>query len=170
MPGCLLNSVHPITRTPPRGPDAARAIVVIGLGLDVPWPYPRFQLTLDEYSVEKHTITGTCVHYNRIEITRPADPGNVTYLVYEVPANTYVYSGRNANATLASSAGLAFTVPPGATVYLGDYVYVGNKTMQYRHDIDAARSGARALLPPGTVLEPAAPAAVTHAAPLLCTP
>jgi hypothetical protein len=144
---------------------------VIGIGLDVAWPYTEFTLILDEYSAEKQNITGNCFHYNRIEATRPAIPAKVTYLVYEVPANTYVFSGRNANATLApSSVGHAFIAPPGATVYFGDYVFVGNKTVEFRQDINAARSGALSLLPRDAVLIPAEPTTAAHATPFLCTP
>jgi hypothetical protein len=171
IPGCLLNSVHPITTAPRTKPDSAHAIVVIGVGLDAMLPYTEFTLTLDEYSVEKRNITGNCFHYNRIDATRPPVPANVIYLAYEVPANAYVYSGRNVNAMLTpSSTGRAFIAPPGATVYFGDYVYVGNKTVEFRRDINAARSGARPLLPRDTVLEPAEPATAAHAPPLLCTP
>jgi hypothetical protein len=171
IPGCVLNSVHPITTAPRTKPDAAHAIVVIGIGLDVAWPYTEFTLILDEYSAEKQNITGNCFHYNRIEATRPSIPAKVTYLAYEVPANTYVYSGRNANATLApSSMGHAFIAPPGATVYFGDYVFVGNKTVEFRQDINAARSGALSLLPRDAVLKPAEPTTAAHAPPVLCTP
>jgi hypothetical protein len=171
IPGCLLNSVHQITTAPRTKPDPAHAIVVIGVGLDVMWPYTEFTLTLDEYSVEKQNITGGCFHYNRIDATRPSTPANVTYLAYEVPANAYVYSGRNANATLASSTmGRAFIAPGGATVYFGDYVLVGSKSVEFRRDIGAARSGARSLLPRDAVLEPAESTTAAHAPPLLCTP
>ncbi len=169
--GCLLNSVHSITTAPRTKPDSAHAIVVIGVGLDVAWPYTEFALTLDEYSVEKQNITGNCFHYNRIDVTRPSTPANVTYLAYEVPANAYVYSGRNANAALApSSMGHAFIASPGATVYFGDYVFAGNQTVEFRRDINAARSGARSLLPRDTVLEPAEPTTAAHAPALLCNP
>ena len=89
--GCLLNSVRAITTAPRSRPDSGHAIVVIGIGVDVTWPYKEFQLTFPEYSVEKHGITGNCFHYNRIEATRPSIPINVTYLTFEVPANVYVY-------------------------------------------------------------------------------
>jgi hypothetical protein len=171
IPGCLLNSVHPISAAPRAKPDSAHAIVVIGVGLDVAWPFTEISLILDEYSAEKQRITGTCFHYNRIEATRPSTPSKVAYLAYEVPANIYVYSGRNANATLApSSIGRAFMAPPGATVYFGDYVFGGNKTVEFRRNIEAARSGARSVLPRGTILEPAEPTTVADARPLLCTP
>jgi hypothetical protein len=169
--GCLLNSARPITGAPRAKPDSAHAIVVIGVGLDVVWPFTEFPLILDEYSTEKQGITGNCFHYTRIEATRPSIPARIAYLAYEVPANTYVYSGRNANATLApSSMGRAFIAPPGATVYFGDYVFVGNKTMDFRRNIDAARSGTRLLLPRDAVLEPAEPTTVALTPPLLCTP
>jgi hypothetical protein len=168
--GCLLNSVHRITAAPRTKPDSGHAIVVIGVGLDAIWPYREFAFTLDEYSVEKQSSTGNCFHYNRIDATRPSTPAKITYLAYEVPANAYVYSGRNANATLAASTGRAFIAPGGTTVYFGDYIYVGDKTVAFRRDIDAARSGARSLLPRNTTLQPAEPTEAARARPLLCTP
>jgi len=169
--GCLLNSVHPITTAPQTKPDSAHAIIVIGVGLEAAWPFTEFPLVLDEYSADKQGITGTCFHYNRIEITRPSSPAKVVYLVYEVPANIYVYSARNANATLASSTmGRAFVAPPGATVYFGDYVFVGNATVEFRRNIGAARSGAQSVLPRESVLKFAEPTTVAHAPGLLCTP
>jgi hypothetical protein len=81
--GCLLNSVHSITTAPPAKSDAAHAIVVIGVGLDVAWPFSEFPVVLDEYSAEKQGITGTCFHYNRVEITRPSNPAKIAYFAYE---------------------------------------------------------------------------------------
>jgi hypothetical protein len=170
IPGCLLNSVHSITRAPQTKPDAAHAIVVIGIGLDVAWPYTEFQLSLAEYSVKKQSITGNCFHYNRIDAARPSLPAKVTYLAFEVPANVYVFLN-NPNAPLApSSMGHAFIAPPGGTVYFGDYILAGSKSVQFRQDIAAARAGVRALLPRGTVLELAEQTTVEHARGLLCTP
>lgn len=119
IPGCLLNSVHSISRAPRTKPDKAHAIVVIGMGLDVTWPYSESNLTFPDYSVEKQSITGNCFHYNRIEAARPSIPAKVTYLAFEVPANAYVYLS-----TLdivdthqaPSPIGHAFIAPPGATV------------------------------------------------------
>lgn len=62
IPGCLLNSVHSITRAPWIKPDAAHAIVVIGMGLDVTWPYTAFQLTFPEYSAGRHIGVGGVNH------------------------------------------------------------------------------------------------------------
>ena len=168
--GCIMNSVHSITRAPRIKPDAAHAIVVIGIGLDEPWPYKEFQLTFPEYSAEKQRITGNCFHYNRIEATVPSVPSQVTYLAFEVPANVYVYFD-NLSAPLAPSpVGHAFFAPPGGTVYFGDYVLVGKKTVEFRQDINAARAGAKGLIPRAAVLEPAESAAAPGARMFLCTP
>jgi hypothetical protein len=109
-------------------------------------------------------------HYNRIEATRPSIPAKVRYLAFEVPANVYAYLD-NPNAPLAPSPiGHAFIARPGATVYFGDYVLVGSKTIELRQDIEAARTGARALLPPDTILEPAEQTTAARARIPLCTP
>jgi hypothetical protein len=171
IPGCLLNSVHQLKSAPRTKPDAAHAIVVIGVSVAVAWPYPEFPLSLDEYSIEKRDITGNCFHYNRIDAVGPSSPTKVTYFAYEVPAGTYVYSRRNANATLDPPVmGSAFVAPGGSTVYFGDYVFVGNQTVRFRRDIETARSGIRALLPGNAVLEPAEPIATALTHPFLCTP
>jgi hypothetical protein len=169
IPGCLLNSVQSITRAPRTKPDSAHAIVVIGIGLDVAWPYSEWQLTWVEYSAAKQSITGNCFHYNRIVATRPSSPAKVTYLAFEVPANVYVYLG-NPNLPLApSSIGRALEAPPGGIVYFGDYVLTGNKTLEFRRDIDAARAGAKDLLP-RAVLELAESTTAPGAHIPICTP
>jgi hypothetical protein len=171
--GCLLNSVHSITRAPRTKPDGAHAIVVIGMGLDAPLPSPEFQLTFPEYSREKQGITGNCFHYNRIEARRPSIPAKVTYLAFEVPANAYVYLSllNLVDAHLAPSPiGHAFIAPPRATVYFGDYVFVGNKTVEFRRDINAARAGAGQLLSRDAVLELADSTTAPGARMFICTP
>lgn len=72
IPGCLLNSVHSISRAPWTKPDRAHAIVVIGMGLDETWPYSEFQLTFPEYSVEKQSITGNA--FTTTESRPPCHP------------------------------------------------------------------------------------------------
>ena len=173
IPGCLLNSVHSITGASRTKPDAAHAIVVIGVGLDATWPYAEFQSTFPEYSVEKERITGNCFHYNRIEATRPPNPAKVTYLAFLVPANGYVYlstldlvdSHRG-----PSPIGHAFIAPPSATVYFGDYVFVGGKAVEFRRDIDAARAGTKDFLPRDAVLELAESTTAPGAHMFMCTP
>lgn len=171
--GCLLNSVHSISRAPRTKPDRAHAIVVIGMGLDVTWPYSEFQLTFPEYSVERQSITGNCFHYNRIEATRPSIPAKVTYLAFQVPANAYVYLSTLPlvdTHQAPSTVGQALIAPPGATVYVGDYVFIGNKTVEFRRDLNAARAGARELLPRNAVLELAESTTAPGARMFICTP
>jgi hypothetical protein len=170
VPGCLLNSVRPITTEPRSSTDSDRAIVVIGMGLDTTWPYTEFQLTLPEYSVKKQGMTGNCFHFNRIEATRPSIPAKVTYLAFEVPANAYAYPDFADAIPGSSLVGSAFIAPPRSTVYFGDFVFVGNKTVEFRRDINAARAGARRLLPPNAVLELAESTAAPGAHIPLCTP
>lgn len=173
IPGCLLNSVHPISGPPTTKPDRAHAIVVIGIGLDVTWPYSEFNLTFPEYSVEMQSITGNCFHYNRIEATRPPIPAKVAYLAFEVPTNAYVYISPLDIADThhaPSPFGHAFIAPPGATVYFGDYVLVGNKTVEFRRDINAARLAAKKLLPHDALLELAESTVAPGAHIPLCTP
>ncbi len=136
--GCLLNSVHAITRAPRTNPDSAHAIVVIGMGLDNAWPYTEFPVTLAEYSVEKQQITGNCFHYNRIEADVPPIPAEVRYFAFEVPANIYVYLGLGPKLSLAPSSATAFVAPPGGVVYFGDYVFDGD-AVEFRQNIEAAR-------------------------------
>lgn len=168
--GCLLNSVQSISRAPRTKPDTAHAIVVIGIGLDVAWPYAEWQQTWVEYSAVKQSIIGNCFHYNRVVATRPSIPAKVKYVAFEVPANVYVYLD-NPNFPLAPSAiGHAFKAPPGAAVYFGDYVFVENKTVEFRRDINAARAGARDLLPRVAVLELAESTTAPGAHIPLCTP
>lgn len=108
------------------------AIVVIGVGLDAAWPFAAFSLSFDEYLVENQNIAGNCLRYNHIAVTRPSRPAKVAYFGYKVPACTYVYSSFNSNADLAQPAsGSAFIAPPGRTVYFGDYVFVGNRTVEW---------------------------------------
>ena len=173
IPGCLLNSVDSITRAPRTKPDRAHAIVVIGIGLDETWPYSEFQLTFPEYSLEKQGITGNCFHYNRIEATVPSTPAKVRYFAFEVPANAYVYLSLLDlvdDHRAPSPIGHAFIAPPGATVYFGDYVFVGNKTAEFRRDINAARAATKELLPRDALLGLAESTAAPGARMFICTP
>src|ERR1700761_3853185 len=80
--GCLLNSVHQITRAPRYKPDSTHAIVVIGVGLETAGPNTQFEFNFAEYSIRKGSITGSCFHYNRIAIKRSSSPVKTTYLAF----------------------------------------------------------------------------------------
>ena len=97
VPGCLQNSVQRVTDTRRAHPDSAHSIVIVGVGLEAAWPFAAFSLALDEYSFEKHDITGNCFRYNHIEATRASNPAKVTYFAYRVPAGTYVFKLLDSN-------------------------------------------------------------------------
>ena len=169
--GCIVNSVHPLTRAQRTAPDRRHSVVVIGMGVETPLPSAELHLLFPEYSIAKKRFTGNCFHYNRIEAARPSTPNGVTYVAFEVPPNTYVYVSPFDSNLAPSSVGRAFIAPPGGTVYFGDYVFVGNRTLEFRRDMDAARAGTRRLLPRAAVLEFAESTTVEHAAGIpLCTP
>jgi hypothetical protein len=110
--GCLLNAVHPITYDHPQTPDSNHSIVVIGVGLDVPWPYNNFPVVLDEYSLKSKDLTGNCFLYNRIEAIRPSASAPVRYFVFEVPASAYTYGAGNVNARLPASPNASGFIAP----------------------------------------------------------
>lgn len=121
MSGFLFNAVRPIKHDRPENPDSNHSIVVIGVGLDVAWPYKEFSAVLDEYSLKKQGLTGNCFLYNRIEVTRSSTPAPVSYYVFEVPASAYVYGGGNINARLLASPNASgFIAPAGKAAYFAD--------------------------------------------------
>ena len=130
LPGCILNSVYPVTKASRTKPDSLHSIVVIGMGIKSPLPYRELHLLFPEYSIAKQRITGNCFHYNRIEAALPSTQNGVTYFAFDVPANTYVYVSPFDIDLAPSSVGRAFKAPAGGMVYFGDYVFVGNKTLE----------------------------------------
>lgn len=116
---------------------------------------------------------GQCFHYNRIEATVPSTPAKVRYFAFEVPANAYVYLSLLDlvdDHRAPSQIGHAFIAPPGATVYFGDYVFVGSKIAEFRRDINAARAATKELLPRDTVLGLAESTSAPGARMFICTP
>jgi hypothetical protein len=171
VPGCLLNAVQPIKHPLSQKPDSTHAIIVIGVGLDVPWPYPEFPLVFDEYSLKKKDLTGNCFLYNRIELTQPSTPAPVGYLVFAVPASAYIYSLRDANARLPASPNASrFIAPAGKTVYFADYVFVGNQSVEQRRSLEATREATKRLLPRDAILESAEAITPPRGHGFLCTP
>jgi hypothetical protein len=169
LAGCLVNSVQSVPRSHAARPAADRAIVVIGVGLEVPSPYRAFAFSLDQYSLKEQKITGNCFHYNRINLQRPADVAAVRYFAFDVPAGTYVYSGFDANvgALRHPALGNGFIAPGGHAVYFGDYVLVAD-AVEVRRDFAAAR--ASITLPRNMSLELATPIDTPPPGTFLCAP
>ena len=127
MIGCLqLSDATPINlhgpyignkNTPP--PD--RALVIVGLGVEgwLPDHQSAFAATLYEYSLDRHAVMGNCWRNNRMEARVPAIVGTHEYFVFDVKPGAYVYAG----ITGTTMKHLAFEVPAGQIVYVGDFVW-----------------------------------------------
>lgn len=168
--GCLLNSVQQIHHRTAIEPG--EALVVIGVGLGAPWPYPTFSVSLDEYSLQKQKITGDCFHYNHMDATISAGETAVQYFAFRVPAGVYVFSEFNAGPSprpLPHPA--AFIAPKGGVIYFGDYILVGDHTVELRNDIAAARIAVKDIIPINSTLTQADPEpSVRRGTVFLCTP
>jgi hypothetical protein len=168
LAGCIVNQ----TKSYGGNPFAVRddqAIVVVGITLEEPWPYPRFGVVLDRYDLARQEATGNCFTYDRIEARVPATPGATQFLAFEAPAGHYVYSPFNG--AKFSRRDLAFGVPAGHAVYVGDFVLGEGGEVTLRSDLAAQRSAIAQALPrlPAD-LEAAATVAVAPAKGFLCTP
>jgi hypothetical protein len=121
LQGCVLNSVMQLDPGEQPAPGPYRAIAVYGLGVEGAWRYPEFAIVLDEYNPRDKRITGGCFLYNRMEAAVPTKAREVRQFAFDVPAGHYAYSGFNA--TRLSSGPVAFELPEGRVVYLGDFIY-----------------------------------------------
>ena len=86
--------------------ESGRAIVVIGIAPGVFRSFGRFDILLDEYSLETETTTTTSFIYNTSY--GPPKSANIKYFVYRVPAGIYT-------AELGANL-LTFAAPGGRTV------------------------------------------------------
>jgi hypothetical protein len=139
MSGCLMNGAYRISSKGQGSPG--QSMVVFGVQLSAEWPHPEFEMILDEYSLEKHGITGNCFRYTRLEPRMSSHPSGMHYFAYRVPAGAYIYSFRNAVRAGSAFDGrmpAVFVVPADAAVYFGDFVYDGSE-MQLQGDLAAAR-------------------------------
>jgi len=137
LSGCmLLNSVVRIPETTLATPDISRSVVIFGVGIEGAWEYPRFAVGLDEYDIERQSITGNCWRYNKMEASVPKDSRAVQRFAFEVEPGFYSFSGSNA-ATLVGPS--AFSVLGGQIVYLGDFIYSREGTVVLRRSDDTMK-------------------------------
>lgn len=127
LSGCMqFNNVVRIAETEATGPDISRSVVIFGIGVEGAWEYPRFAVGLDEYDIERQSITGNCWRYNRMAASVPKDSRAVQRFAFEVEPGYYSFSGFNAVKLVGPN---AFSVPAGQIVYLGDFIYSGERTV-----------------------------------------
>jgi len=123
LSGCLLlNDVNPISPISPYSrawlgrdkakPPANRAVVVFGVGLEKQYQYAVFPLHIDEYDIERQSITGNCWRYNKMDAVVPAIVGTHQYFAFDVKPGFYVFPGY-LGYTEVPHKNVAFKVPAG---------------------------------------------------------
>jgi len=157
LQGCLLNNISQLSSEEALRPTPGRAVAVYGIGVEGQWDYPKFAVTLDEYDLERKSITGGCWRYNHMKAVTPATNKRVERFAFDVRPGHYVYSGFNASGLKGGP--VAFEVPPNGAVYLGDFVYTSDRTVELR------RSQSN---PEGTTLAAVKPAPTPNI--FLCAP
>jgi hypothetical protein len=169
LSGCmLLNNVVRIAETEAAAPDINHSVVIFGIGVEGAWKYPRFAVVLDEYDIERQSITGNCWRYNKMEASVPKDSRAVQRFAFEVEPGYYSFSGFNAVKLVGPS---AFSASAGQIVYLGDFIYSGERTVVLRRSDDTTKRELLKEYP--SLVDKITPAkAISVAAPkiFLCTP
>ena len=167
LAGCTISSTVPLAAGGKPGAD--RAVIVYGVGVEGQWSYPRYTVQLAEYSLERQNITGNCFRFNRVDATVSSTPSGIHYVAFDVAPGSYVYSPMN-GAQLNGDT-VAFRVPAGRAVYLGDFIYGRDGYAVRTADLDAERAAIRQALPATPDdLVPAQTVPVAAPKPFLCTP
>jgi hypothetical protein len=167
MGGCTLSSTVPLETG--GAPHAGRAVIVYGLGVEGQWPHARYGVQLAEYSLEQQNITGNCFRFNRVDAAVPSAPAGLRYVAFDVVPGSWVYSPMNGAQPEGDP--VAFRVPAGQTVYLGDFIYGKNGRVRRTGDLAAERTAIRQALPAlAADLMPVATVPVAAPKPFLCTP
>lgn len=142
--GCtLINSVRPL----PAGatPREGATVVVYGVGLQGTWAYPNLGIELDEYNLQTQAITGNCMQFTRMQASVPAAQGTTRYFAFDVAPGHYTYSPFNG--AKYEGASVAFEVPAGRVVYIGDFVYGKNQRIELQRDLASVRPAIMQALP-----------------------
>lgn len=145
LSGCMLsNSVVRIPETKVEAPGISRSVVIFGVGVEGAWEYPRFAIVLDEYDIERQSITGNCWRYNKMEAFVQKDSKAVQRFAFEVEPGYYTFSGFNAVKLAGPN---AFSAPAEQIVYLGDFIYSGERTVVLRRSDDTMKREVRTAYP-----------------------
>ena len=167
LAGCTVSSTVPLAAGGKPGAD--RAVIVYGVGVEGKWPYPRYAVQLAEYSLEQQNITGNCFRFNRVDAPVSSTSSGIHYFAFDVAPGSYVYSPMNGAQFNGDT--VAFRVPAGRAVYLGDFIYGKDGHATRTGDLDAERAAIRQALPALPVdLVPAQAVPVAAPKPFLCTP
>ena len=138
--GCLgLNDVKPIGLAFKGMPPADRAYVIVGLSVE-PTQLKRldymFSISVAEYSVERQDITGNCWRYNLMYPSVPPFGGTREYFAYDVKPGYYAVLDMLGASEKQS---LAFEVPAGRIVYLGEFTLTSSHGISLNRDPSVVR-------------------------------
>jgi hypothetical protein len=136
LAGCGLNNIKPYVPGEEIGPG--RAVVLYGIGVEGQWPSPAFAVQLAEYSMKDQNATGNCFRFNKTEAQVSSTPGPISYFAFDVPAGHYAYSAFNGSPLKHNAQ--AFAAPDGKAVYIGDFIYAQDKSVELRRDATAIQS------------------------------
>ncbi len=140
----MLNDTNNLSAKEVLTPSRNRAIVIYGIGMEKEWSYPQFNVSIDEYSMERRAITGNCWRFNRLEASVPQASRTIQYFAFDVEPGYYIYSGFNA---VSLSGHNTFSVPADQIVYLGDFIYTNDDSVVLRRDIDTGPTALKKAFP-----------------------
>ena len=165
--GCVQNGVRPLTTGSTAKEDST--VIVYGIKIEGDWRYPRFGIQLAEYSIEKQVMPGNCFQFNKTEASIPSSQTTIGYFAFEAPPGHYVYSPFNGAQLQLDSQ--AFSAPKGRTVYIGDFIYIKDRVVVLRKDLDALKAVQGKSLPSlPSEISSAKSLPVQQPKPFLCTP
>jgi len=143
LSGCLgLNDVSRVVE-PGYTPSANRALLVIGAGMEGNWKAQKFPISLYEYDIQRKSITGNCWRSNEVHAATELE---IEYFVFDVAPGFYAGGGGMAVFRDQTSP-LAFEVPAGRVVYVGDFVYAKDRKVDLRRNMDRAMAAVKSVYP-----------------------
>jgi hypothetical protein len=133
--GCLL--LNDVSRVdgPIHRPGSERALVIVGVGMEGDWGAPEFPIRFVEYDMARKTAVGDCWRWNRLEASTSKQ---IEYFVFDVAPGHYAGGGGNSGVRGNETSPLAFEVPAGRIVYLGDFIYARDHKIDLRRNVRAA--------------------------------
>jgi len=133
LSGCLgLNDVKTLELNFQGTPPADRAYVIVQLSVE---ESTQLEMFIAEYSLERQDITGTCWRYNLMFPIVPAIGGTRQYFAFDVKPGHYVPLAYHD----AMSKGIAFEVPAGRIVYLGEFILTSGGKLELKRDLESVK-------------------------------
>lgn len=129
--GCSFNDVNLLTNFEPPAQD--RAIIIFGLGVEgkLKEALPQLGLLFHEYNFAKQEATHICFfRYNHLPAGIENKSNEFRYFVFNVASGHYALDIEHA----INGKSLAYEIPTGKIVYLGDYIYTAPYPLILKND------------------------------------